>query len=355
MTAQLISQVSSHFIIYYHRKIISSFDDLEGLEYDRIQENEDSGKLSTHIFGSSSSSIKGYFLRPSLHSMIYVLSFIASGFLISGCIWSAYSLESYGLVGLMIEIGQEFRQAVSEYNLLAVLGVMINQAIFTGTMTDFFGLGSLSFILVATVLFVPIIQIYFIAKRWYGENWNERERNRSFVTIEVLEAWNYLEVYLFSIIVACWQLSNISSFLVNDYCTGFDDVFATIAFYGIVPATDAQCFLVTAQVEKGTWMLICASAIMLFLKHFVGSAVKQQERELHQDEVLGQVLETQTLPAFESRYQLQLEMERYDVPLRPLQFTDFYRWLLRRIELLSDTKLDETFDLGGKTDDSDVL
>lgn len=349
MIAQLISQVSSHFIIYFHRKIISRFDDLERLEVARGQENEDSGTLSTHIFGGLSAR-KGYILRSSLKSMIHVLIVLSSGLLISGCIWSAYSLESYGLVGLVIEVGQEFRQAVTEYNLLAVIQVMMNQAGFTGNVTDFIGLGCLSLILVTTVVFVPIIQTCLAVKRWHAKSLNRRERQRSFVMIEGLQAWNYLEVYIFSIIIACWQLSNISSFLVNDYCKGFTDIFATMAFYGIVPETDAQCFLVTAQVETGTWLLISASIIMTFIKHFVGSAVKQQEGELREIEVFERKAKS-----VEAHEELYLEMERSDVPLRPLQFTDYYGCLLRKTEILSkDMDLDKTFELGSKGEDSDI-
>jgi len=350
MTAQLISQVSSHFIIYYHRKIISKFDDLERLECGG-QENEYvyNSTLSKHIFGGLSAR-KGHILRSSLKSMIYVLSFVSSGLLLSGCIWSAYSLESYGLIGIMIEIGQEFREAVKEYNLLDVIKVMMLQADFSGNVTDFIGLGCLSIILVSTVVLVPILQTYLAVKRWYAKSMNRRERFRSFMMIEALEAWNYLEVYVFSIIIACWQLSNISSFLVNDYCKGFADIFATMAFYGIVPETDAQCFLVTAQVKIGTWLLISASGIMLFIKHFVGSAVKQQEGELREI----QIFERKT-QFFEAREELQLEMERSDVPLRPLEFTDYYGYLLRNADLHSkDIDLDETFELDGGGEESDV-
>jgi uncharacterized paraquat-inducible protein A len=50
----------------------------------------------------------------------------------------------------------------------------------------------------------------------------ERKRKRVVVIIEILQAWQYAEVYLISVIVASWQLGPISGMILClcFYCEG---------------------------------------------------------------------------------------------------------------------------------------
>jgi hypothetical protein len=164
---------------------------------------------------------------------------------------------------------------------------------------------------------------------------NQRSRTRLFVAIEALSAWQYIEVYLFSIIVASWQLGEVSQFLINDYCGGLEDTFATLQFYGILGTSDAQCFRVTARLESATWILIGASLTLGLINHFVSLAAAHEEEDLKHDSSTGLVYAGRTKRDNGDEYEKRdddTRALRKQLRFEKVNFTDYYRCLVKRIQ-----------------------
>jgi hypothetical protein len=198
----------------------------------------------------------------------------------------------------------------------------MNQARFTGVASDYIGLGALSAIFIITVIIVPVLQLALLLLRWFG-NLDKKARLRIFVAVEALQAWQYVEVYIFSIVIACWQLGSVSEFLINDYCGPFDSLFNSLAYFGILSPMDSQCFKVQADVQPGAWILVAASVTLLLLNHVISSAAKQQERDIENKN--GDVL-------IECGHDDDDDeaLEGVRLKPRPPSFSDKYRWLLSR-------------------------
>ena len=90
-----------------------------------------------------------------------------------------------------------------------------------------------------------------------------------------------MEVFVMSVIITSWQLAGVSDFMVNAYCGGLSGVLATLAYFNIVTANDAQCFQLRAVVEAASWLLVAASLILAASSHFVVTASMQKTLDEH--------------------------------------------------------------------------
>merc|ERR1712038_2038149 len=320
LIAQLISQFSSHVIIHYHRKIVQTYesDDRPG----------DAKKLCNHRFQQSELKIERD-LVPHNGATTIIMLMIAttSGLLICGCAFESFSLETLGLIGLAVESGNNFQEANVSHSLFTTTSLLLKQATYLGGFADYLGLGTLSIVLVSTVLLVPLFQLALICKRWLMPL-DRKGRRRWFVLMESLNAWKYIEVYILSIIIASWQLGTISEYMINDYCDSFETAFAAFSYYGFISGEDAQCFRVNAQVQNSTWILLSAAVLLSILSHFIGKAASQQEEDEYnkkiQDPISDQSIEDEV-------------SDLHDVKIKPKapRFVDYYRFLLRSSRLTS--------------------
>eukprot|EP01083_Nonionella_stella_P246071 854757_1 len=121
---------------------------------------------------------------------------------------------------------------------------------------------------------------------------------RNLALNEILGAWQYMEVYVLSIIIAAWQLGGVSEYMINAYCDPLKSTFTSLSYYGILSRDDAQCFRVNATVQSASWILVAASLILCILNHFIMGASSQktqdddgpEERRLHTDVVGEQTI-----------------------------------------------------------------
>jgi hypothetical protein len=264
--AQIISQISSHFIIHYHRRIVeeaikneeSDFLDIVNTrtaimdddcdEIDNVpvasetfintdivrmgdtdravsiinvaSENfeqvnsvaleQTKNQLSTFAFkrphrGESDKLVIRRFVNP----MLVALASCCILLVILGCVLPSYSVSAYGIVGILVESGQKFSAAESSYSAITTISLLFEQAKLTGTAADFVGLGSLAIIMLLSVLFAPIAQSLVLLIQWFIPLTRKR-RYRLMILLEILQAWQYAEVYLLAIIVGSWQLGPIS-------------------------------------------------------------------------------------------------------------------------------------------------
>jgi hypothetical protein len=231
MTAQLISQISSHFIVHYHRRIIfsanpelcPSHSKVNSADVQQIYKGEDVESslclhnLNAHAFrrphrGESDKLVARSFVGPSL----LFLSATFSMLVLVGCIVPSYSLDFLGIVGLLVRYGQAVVDGTKTFSVFTTIQSLFGQAKLLGGASNYIGLLSLSILLIFSVLVVPILQAMVLMVQWFHPL-ERKQRYRLSIVLEILSAWQYVEVYLLSLLVAAWQLGPISgkSFFVS--------------------------------------------------------------------------------------------------------------------------------------------
>lgn len=235
MTAQIISQLSSHVIIHYHRRIVENSTIPPTSEKpirhaDTLPSDDDDSNeklpLENSIGAQNASEVVEVlrlhaFQRPHrgeadklvvrkfVNLLLLAFFLCTSVLVVTGCFVPSYSLDILGLVGVLVESGQDFQAAKSEYSVLSTLGVLFDQAKLTGGATNFIGLGSMSILLIFSVLVVPVLQSICLIVQWFAPLRPKLRRQLS-VLLEMLQAWQYAEVYLLSLLVGTWQLGPVS-------------------------------------------------------------------------------------------------------------------------------------------------
>jgi len=281
MLAQLISQISSHFIIHYHRRIISQATKQMIQETYQEQQSNQSipEKLCYHSFARPHRGESDRLaVRRYMNGLLIFTAFILSLLLILGCIFPSFVLEMFGLLGVAIELGQDFEPAVSNYTVFSILNLIMDQARFLDMARDYIGLGTLSAVTTLCVLIVPLVQTCALLVQWLYPM-TEKFRGRLTVFVEILQAWQYVEVYIISVAIASWQLAPISTVMLNQYCGGISNYLNTFAHYGVLDASDAQCFQMNATIGSGTYLLFVGAILLAFLNSFIMKAVTQYSRD----------------------------------------------------------------------------
>jgi len=334
LIAQLVSQISSHFIIHYHRKIENnardSYDE-QSNDYSRRKTIENSDKkvrLCTHQFGRPHrGGAEKLIVRNWVSHVLIFLAVCLSVCVIAGCIIPSFSVEIFGLLGVAVESGQDFRDANTNHSVFTVIKLLLDEAQFLGTIRSYVGLVSFSLIFASTVLIVPILQTMVLLRQWFVPM-TTKQQTKMTTLVEILQAWQYTEVYLIAIFVASWQLGPISSFMVNSYCGSLGDFFSEMVFYGILKNEDAQCFSVTSSVEGGFFVLAVGAILLALVNSFVTKATKQYSRD--QVELNRQSNIEEHSLQLEEGNEVHVDSLKTTIHPPPVLFTDTYRWLLRR-------------------------
>jgi hypothetical protein len=360
MIAQLVSQVSSHFIIYYHRSVAASaasrVEDKRRSLYgevinqgfpkeqakdivETVPESLDTAEEEEVPTDEKRALCKHAFTRPHRgeSAKLRTRSWVNAAFmclclstvilLLVGCILPSYSFDYLGLVGLAVESGMDFQEARIYLSVISTAQLLMDQARFLGTTKDFIGLLSIAMVLVLTSLVVPVAQVATLVVEWLVPV-RRVVSSRLRVAIEIFQAWQYVEVFLLSVIVAVWQIGDVSTFLVNDYCGGLSGLFIFLVSNGILDPSDGQCFRSQASIEPASYILIAASIVLIVVTSFVSKATAQRDREDNEPRF--------SVPStLSSSSSLTLE-NGSDVGTPPIEkitnipvlFTDHYRWLL---------------------------
>jgi hypothetical protein len=136
--------------------------------------------------------------------------------------------------------------------------------------------------------------------------------------------------------------------MINSYCDGLTDTFATLVYYGVLDPTDAQCFQVKAGIESAAYLLIAAAVLLGVLHSFVVKAVAQYERDASQ---LHTPMDDTKLGDSESGMSHKEDDEAISkIDPVPVLFTDRFRWVVRREDAVVSSRarrgLDERSKLG---------
>jgi hypothetical protein len=360
MTAQLVSQVSSHFIIYYHRCIVKQA--TEAIQKDSRGEHKpgderehDTNKilLRTHHFSNPrSESSEKLVAKKWVGPLILVSSVCMAVFVVVGSLVPSFSVEILGIIGIAIESGQDFEEAITQHSVWSIVGMLFKEAQFLDTIGDYIGAGVLGFLVLFTVMIVPILQAIGLIYQWFLPMAREGRRKCS-VMNEILQAWQYIEVYLIALFVASWQLGPVSQNLFNVYCGSLDDFFAQMVSYAILKEEDAQCFTVQGSINPGSLSLLMASILLAIMNSVITLANNQclweyrgpyYERRsspgkvgANEEQVVGVEEGNRTSgsshsPDIEEKRGSKLQTDGSATETKahpfPVVFTDAYRWLV---------------------------
>jgi Paraquat-inducible protein A len=312
LIAQLVSQISSHFIIHYHRRVVDHanrarraifhktarllhgdegevaegfLDERERSSFSVGSQDEDSedlvrkDRLCEHEFVRPHSHNAKLVARAYVNPLLVILAISMSVILIVGCALSSYSLEVMGIMGVFVESGNRWTEAVEYHSVFTTAKMLTEQAAFLKGAGNYIGLGTLASLLVLTVLIVPLTQAIVLAVHWFVPM-TKKTRRRMSIFLEGLQAWQYVEVYLIATIVAVWQLGPMSEFMINAYCGSLDSTFDLLVYYGILKENDAQCFRVDATLESAAYLLAAGALLLALLNTYVGNASKQYFRDV---------------------------------------------------------------------------
>lgn len=354
MLAQLVSQISSHIIIHYHKKTIQAATRAQEEEWGILTDEptNEPGMLRKHCFmldyeASSKRAIVNDWVNWVLLTVLVALAVLVT----LGCTLPSFSIEILGLLGLAVESGNEFEQAKTYYSVFSLAQLIMDEARYLGDTSSYLGLGTLASLLVLTVFIVPFGQTASLLVEWFVAI-SPKRRYLNGIVNEILSAWQYMEVFVLSVIITSWQLAGVSDFMVNAYCGELDGIFTTLAYFGIVDVNDAQCFQLRAGVESASWLLVTASIILAVSSHVVLTASTQKvldenvppNRRLHTDRWSSK--ESAEVAFYNhpnnqvvSEGKTQRTQEKSKVSPIPPRFTDYYSFATR-IEDVIDERIE---------------
>ena len=129
--------------------------------------------------------------------------------------------------------------------------------------------------------------------------------------------------------------------MVRAFCSPLNSFFASIAHYGVVSEKNARCFYANAQMELGAYILVVSSLMLSQLSHFILSAEKQRTEEVMnvQKSKISRAFRCSVLRERECIMERSENVIKLIRPL-PIQFTDFYSWLLACTEVEEEIEID---------------
>jgi len=347
MMAQLVSQISSHYIIHYHNKIEQ--EGRRAIKDHNLNNNkslDEANDLTNHhndelenVCGHSyrigclqdSPRVK---IRKGVNVFVIFLGFLSILFLVLGCTLPSLRLELFGLLGLIYEAGNQFEEAVAFHSILTIAQLIFDQANFIESLGQYFGLTVLITLMFLTAFLVPIVLVITLLCVWFVPM-RRRRRNQILVSIDILKAWQYIEVYIISIIVAAWQLGGISEFMFNEeYCKDYDEEFSIMEYYGLINEEDSahKCFYNKADVWTGAIFLTLAAIMISWLSNFVLKATKQKHNDDDDNETFNAAIDTLT--------EISNEESTSNTDIKPptLQFTDIFQLYLVKCDKFDESE-----------------
>jgi hypothetical protein len=226
LIAQLLSQISSHFIVHYHRLVVRRAKETyqerhhtqsqlailpeqaadEGIPLNGdLPPDERKSQLCKHAFtrphkeNSDKLVVRRYinFLLPFGSVLLGILLAIA-------CVLPSLTLEAHGLIGILIEFYWKLREEAVRYkSVFEIAATFVDQARYMGGFKNYVGIGFMSLLFVVTIFIVPVALLAVLVFQWLYPL-AKKGRERAALVLEILHAWQYVEVYILAIIIQSW-------------------------------------------------------------------------------------------------------------------------------------------------------
>ncbi|GAX20731.1 hypothetical protein FisN_7Hh041 [Fistulifera solaris] len=339
--AQIVSQVSSHYIIHYHVKAVDESRkrlrqptarmDGEETGNESLSSTSSEAELQEPVSLATTAyrrphrgDNKALVARSFVAPLLLLSGAVVVAFVVAGCVLPSFSAEVMGFFGIAVELGKgPDTEAVTHYSLFKMIEILFKQATYSGDVGDYIGLGALSALLIATVCIIPVLQTALLLSSWFV-SMNQARRKRLVFFNDILQAWQYTEVYALSVVVGSWQLGNISYYMVNIYCdqlNALKSLFSQLVYFGVIEPDDAQCFLVEAQARTGFFFIAAGSILLALMNTFISKAANHYIRDN---------VEKPSLSGIEPKTQVDSDELKEEIDPIPILFTDEFRFCLRR-------------------------
>jgi len=253
LIAQVLSQLSSHAIIYYHRKVVTNamnqmdLQRTRGTEADIVnpslqlenhcgQSSDDVEEaLYQHSFKKSHYDSEHLLIRPWVNTLLIFVSLSLLALILVGSLLPSFSFEQLGIVGIIVELGINSSEAKTNFGIFSTVETLIKQAQTLRTTVDMVGMIFIATFVLLTLLVIPIVQTCGHMYQWY-KKMDQSQRGQLEFFIEILSSWQYIEVYIIAVMISSWQLSSTSEYLINSYCDGLDEALKSWVNVGILKA-----------------------------------------------------------------------------------------------------------------------
>lgn len=349
LLAQLMSQISSHFIVMYHRRIVKAgqkkYQERHHLQTSAEVASGESNpavllspetandvkkdQLSTYRFTRLHKDGDKLVARRTANVFLPFVSALLSALIAMCCVLPSLKLEAHGLIGIILELGTKFAEDAVRYeSIFSKATTLVQQAFYMGESKHYVGNIFLATMFILTLLVVPIAMLAIMMYMWLFPQTQER-REKIAITIETLQAWQYVEVYILGMIIESWQLGQVSKLFLNRYCDSLNPLLETLAAYGILDPKDAQCFELEASIASGAYLMIPFVFGLALVGSYVIKAYIQYLREKNEEEEDSP--EENKLRAFDRTTWDNRENALESIRHPPVLFTDTFRWTLRTI------------------------
>jgi Paraquat-inducible protein A len=250
----------------------------------------------------------------------------------AGCAIPSFGTDALGVVGVLVGLGRGDGTSGGNHSIFSISKLILDMTEFLTSIKELIGLLSIAVLLVATTLVIPIAVVVAQLVRWFFALKNQAARNRLDVAIECLEAWQYIEVYVLTILLGIWQLGDVSEHMMNKYCGNLSAMFAEMAHFDILAEEDAQCFKLQPSVQAGSYILLSAAVVLSVLRTWMTLAIRQVN--------LQQVQQQQQRAASSMEFGTDVGVDSVkgdvsvlikEIAPAPVLLTDRFRWVMVQV------------------------
>jgi Paraquat-inducible protein A len=266
LLAQIMSQATSHVLLHYHHVAASQTAPQIDAVVSATSESDSDDHEAPSIAEPSSPPCQdpppvGIASKKNV-AITSILAGVTAVLILVGCLLPSYSFDYRGLLGVAIESGMNFGEALESFSVISTAQDLMDQARSLGSAADVFGMLLFASVLVMTVLVVPLALVGTLVTASVASGGMRPARlNRLRAAIDILQSWQYMEVYLLSMVLAVWQFSDVSTIL----CGGLSGLFSLLVSSGVLDPSDARCFQAQASLQVASYLILAASTFLFVL------------------------------------------------------------------------------------------
>jgi len=292
--------------------------------------------------------------RRCLNVMILSSSILISVFIIAGVFFLPnVSVERRGVIGGLMAWDSDEQISKDYYSLFGIVQALRYQArVFAEDTKAQVGCATYSALLIICCCIVPVTEAMLLSVMWF-KRMTRKQRTLLYETIEMLEAWQYADVYLLALVFANWQMRPLTVAVFRFFCIFYENFIELGYQNDVIEEEDANCLRVDTSLHLGAYSLFLGSLFLKKLSDFVNQAYLQTiyEREIAGKEIIYALRKRKEKKIKEIK---EKDLVDYDVDdddsdecdytgmtadekkkeirsikLPPAMFTDRFRWFLR--------------------------
>jgi hypothetical protein len=245
--------------------------------------------LRAHVYEMAAGAAPGSGLRLRVQispcGQLAVVIFICAtcAVLLYGSAIVSFYMHTSGLAGIAIEIGRE-GASMERFSIFSVIENIAAQA--DADMASTVGIFSIAGIFMLCAVIVPGLQLLGLVFIWMVPL-SLKNQKRTFLVMEAISAWSYLEVYIIAVSVAVLQMGQISAEMAKPICGDLEPTFKLLTDMGLLEEVNANCFTVNSGIEMGTYVLLVGVVWLNVLTQLVfrcaTAAMQDREARLRGD------------------------------------------------------------------------